>query len=440
MLVAGVLLLAVAALAARAGAGSDPSEARPAGNDYARLALNVLPSGQYGTVPPPAAATGQAQMYDGLTPLSGDVTDADLTEYFKSEHFGTDGQGPTRTEADTPEGVTVVRDAMNVPHITGTTHDAVTVGAGWVTAEDRGLLLEQARFNARVAAVDAPGLQALALISQLASFVPSEQTEQEIAKQAKVLEDAGPKGRAVLHDIDQYVSGINAYYRATGNRAAPWTRNDVFALNALKGQFVGEGGGDEARRSMFLDALEQQLGATKGKQVFDDLREVDDPETPTTLSGRTEFQPPPRSTQGNVVLDSGSLTDSAGAAVPTTATTRAHASNALLVDAQRSSTGHPLMVAGPQIGYFYPGLLLEMDLHGPGIDARGATSAPFPGYVLIGRAQDYAWSLTSAGLDIVDTYVETLCDGSDTKYLYRGSCRDMTMFDAGVLKGSPTAR
>ena len=94
----------------------------------------------------------------------------------------------------------------------------MTVGAGWVLAEDRGLLLEQARFNARVAAVDAPGLQALALISATASFVPSEQTEQEIAKQAKVLEDAGPEGRAVLHDIDQYVSGINAYYRATGNR------------------------------------------------------------------------------------------------------------------------------------------------------------------------------------------------------------------------------
>ena len=65
------------------------------------------------------------------------------------------------------------------------------------------------------------------------------------------------------------------------------------------------------------------------------------------------------------------------------------------------------MVAGPQIGYYYPGLTMEVDLHGPGIDARGATAATI-GYVLIGRSEDYAWSLTSAGLDIVDTYVETL--------------------------------
>ena len=76
-----------------------------------------------------------------------------------------------------------------------------------------------------------------------------------------------------------------------------------------------------------------------------------------------------------------------------------------------------------------------MDLHGPGWSARGATSAPFPGYILIGRREDFVWTLTSAGADIVDIYVETLCDGSDTKYLYKGRCRDMTPFDAGTLDG-----
>ena len=93
------------------------------------------------------------------------------------------------------------------------------------------------------------------------------------------------------------------------------------------------------------------------------------------------------------------------------------------------------MVAGPQIGYFYPGLTMELDLHGPGIDARGVSAATI-GYILIGRSEDYAWSLTSAGLDIIDTYAETLCGGSDTKYEYQGQCRDMQRFDAGVLKGS----
>ena len=47
------------------------------------------------------------------------------------------------------------------------------------------------------------------------------------------------------------------------------------------------------------------------------------------------------------------------------------------------------------------------------------TSAPFPGYIFIGRSQDAAWSLTSAGLDQIDTYVETLCGHSRHQYMFR---------------------
>ena len=53
--------------------------------------------------------------------------------------------------------------------------------------------------------------------------------------------------------------------------------------------------------------------------------------------------------------------------------------------------------------------------------------------MLIGRTQDTAWSLTSAGVDIVDTYAERLCGGSGTRYRYKGSCRRMTTLRAGSL-------
>ena len=111
-------------------------------------------------------------------------------------------------------------------------------------------------------------------------------------------------------------------------------------------------------------------------------------------------------------------------------------SNALLVAGRRSQTGRPLFVAGPQLGTFYPALVYEMDMHGGGIDARGASIPGAGPYVFIGRNQDFAWSLTSANNDIIDTFVETLCDGSDTKYMYKGECRDMTHVDAGVLEGN----
>jgi acyl-homoserine lactone acylase PvdQ len=404
--------------------------------DYSGTALNIIPSGQQGGVPPAADADRQAKMYDGLTPLFGSVSTRDLFRYFKSEKLGTAGQGPLTTERP-KAGLRIVRDGFHVPHIYGRTQDLVTYGAGWALAEDRGLLLEQARYNARVAAVDAPGLDALTLVAGLKTFEPSPQTEAEVAKQSAVLRAAGRKGRAVLHDIDQYVAGINGFYKKHNNPAKPWTRSDIYALNALKGQFVGEGGGDEARRSAFLSGLQSRLGGGKGISVFNDLRERDDPETPVSVDGRVTYPSPTERRRGNVVLDAGSIQRTTVQALAARQAAKAHASNALLVSAKRSRTGHPLMVAGPQIGYFYPGLTLEMDLHGPGYEARGATSAPFPGYMLIGRGQDYAWSLTSAGLDIIDTYVETLCDNSDVKYMYKGQCRSMAFFDAGKLKGTP---
>jgi hypothetical protein len=162
--------------------------------DYAQTALNIIPSGQYGSVPPPAGADAQAQMYDGLTPLFDQVTPADLTTYFKSEQFGVATDGPGTIEAVPRAGVTIERDRFNVPHVTGATHDDGVWAAGWIAAEDRALLLQQARYNARVAAIDAPGLDALGLISGLDSFQPSQQTEAEVAKQTQVLEAAGAEG------------------------------------------------------------------------------------------------------------------------------------------------------------------------------------------------------------------------------------------------------
>lgn len=407
--------------------------------DYASPALDIIPSGQYGSVPAPAQAADQAKMYDGLTPLFGDVRSSDLLRYFKPETLGTPGQAGLRPEPVPRAGLSIMRDAYDVPHIYGASADDVTYGAGWVTAEDRGLLLEQARYDGLVAAVDAPGLSALNLVASLKTFKPSAQTEREVARQTGVLLAAGAKGRLVLHDIDTYLAGINAYFAFTHQPVAPFTRVDIYAFNALKDQFVGEGGGDEAVRSEFLAGLEHRLGARRGMQVFDDLREANDPEAPVSVPGRVRFQAAPRSLSGNVVLDNGSLTVSATAALATEQRYRQKASNILMVSGRRSATHHPIMVAGPQIGYFYPGFTLEMDLHGPGIDVRGAATAPLPGYILIGRGSDFSWSLTSAGLDQIDTYAETLCAHSTHRYLFDGRCLSMHLFDAGTLGGRRVA-
>jgi acyl-homoserine lactone acylase PvdQ len=404
-----------------------------AAKDYALIARDIVPSGEPGSVPVPAGATSQAMMYDGLTPLFNHVTAAQISQFFKPETLGVATPGPVSHETVPHAGVTITRDGFDVPHIVGTTRDDVTWGAGWVLAEDRGLLLNQARYDSLVAAIDAPGVSALGLVAGLQNFKPSAQTETEVAKQTNALLAAGARGHAVLHDIDVYLQGINAYFSAHSPTTKPYTRTDIYAFNALKDQFVGEGGGDEAPRSEFLSGLQHKLGAKRGLAVWNDLRESNDPEAPASVPGHVQLQPPAKSTTGNVVLDNNSLNASATQALATQRDWRGHASNALLVSGARSANHHPLMVAGPQIGYYYPGLTMEVDLQGPGINQRGVTTAPFPGYVFIGRSQDSAWSLTSAGLDQIDTYVETLCGHSTHKYLFDGKCRAMQFFDAGTL-------
>jgi acyl-homoserine lactone acylase PvdQ len=413
------------------------AHASRADHDYAAFSRNIIPSGQLGSVPVPAGADTQEKMYDALTPLFDKVTPGALQSDFKSEGFGVGPDGPGKVETVPFKGVKIVRDRYSVPHVTAKTYDGGIWASGWIAAEDRGLLLTQARYNSRVAIIDAPGLSALSLISGLKSFIPSPATEKATSAETGQLLKAGKDGRRVLHDIDTFAKGVNAYMKQSGSTAAPWTRKDTYALEALKGQFVGQGGGDEARRTQFLSSLTGSLGASTGMQAFNDLRQHNDPEMPHSIDGTFPYEKIPGTTAGNVIIDSGSY--KAVSSLSTGAryvSPPVHASNALLVSAKKSATGRPLMVAGPQIGYYYPGLTYEIDMHAPGLVWRGATSAPFPGYMLIGRGADFAESLTSASGDIIDQYAETLCNGDDHKYLYKGTCRDMTLFDAGVLKGS----
>lgn len=430
--VLGIIGVVTASLAITAG---------PAGaKDYADTALNIVPSGQYGSFPVPAGADAQALLYDGLTPLFDQVTDTDLTKYFKSEALGIGTDGPTTPEPVPNPDVTIERDKFNVPHVRADKPEDGIWAAGWLLAEDRGLLLQQARYNARVDAIDVPGLSGIGLLTSLKNFEPSAKTEKVVARQTQVLKDAGKQGRKLLRDIDSFIAGINDYLAANSPGTEPWTRNDVYAVNAFLGAFFGDGGGDEARRSQFLDGLQDSLGKRKGMSVFNDLRQFRNKEAPTSVDGKFGYGKIPNKAPGSVFIDHDSLE-------PTPAISNArkaerlstspveNSSNTIQINADRSATGNPLLVGGPQVGYFYPGLTYEIDMKAGKLRWRGVTSAPYPGYLLIGRGSDFAVTLTSASGDIIDEYAETLCGGSDTRYRYKGKCRKMKEFDAGTLDG-----
>jgi acyl-homoserine lactone acylase PvdQ len=415
---------------------SIPAAGGAAKRDYAAVALNVLPPGQSGSLLFPATASDQIPLYDGLTPRMGNVAARDLPRFFKPERFGVTGKA-VRVERPRA-GVRIARDRWDVPHVYGKTRADVEFGAGYATAEDRFILMELLRGPGRMAALDVPGIDPFALATAGRQFIPTAATEQRVADQLTLIRSSGAKGRQLYTDVSNYVAGINTYYKRLDQGLRPWTTTDVIAVGSLLGANLGVGGGDETRRALFLDALERRFGPQDGMQMWQDLAQQQ-AVTPVSIDGSFLYgKAVAGDTTGNVVLDDGSFERSG--TVPSSGfnfRSPIGASNALLLARGRSATGHPLFVAGPQVGYTFPELLLELDLHGGGIDARGAS---FPGlsfYVLLGRGKDFAWSATSANSDIVDHYVETLC-GDDLHYLFNGSCREMTTFDAGLLKGTAT--
>jgi acyl-homoserine lactone acylase PvdQ len=411
------------------------------------VARYILPPGNYGGLPFTQNSTDQLPLYSGLTPLRDNITDADIERFFLPEDFQPIGQ--THEEQTGRPGLRLIYDSFGIPHVYGQTRADVAFGAGWTTARDRGLLLQLGRGPARAAVADIPNLDAFSLVTSAQSFVPSAATEELVTRQRQLLVDTyGAEGQQILDDAKAYADGVTAYNQAHGINQPPATVNDVIAVTAFIGSIFGAGGGGEAANADLLAKLQGSLGARTGFEAWDDVMLADDKEAPTTINKRFEYGPLTGGrVTGSVVLDAGSIQSvdpRQPAAEAAAAPAGRQASNWLLTAHQRSASGNTLAVMGPQLGYFYPEIVQQIDLHGPGINSQGIAVPGLAMYILIGRTQDYAWSLTSAGHDVRDVYAERLCepDGSEptrasTHYQFKGECRPLEDFNAGLLNGQP---
>ncbi len=440
--------------------GVDTTEPAPASTED--RAYYILPPGNYGGLPVNDNSLDQLPLYDALTPLRGDVTDDDIDELFLAADF--QPVGDTTEEPTGRAGTTILYDSFGVPHITGETREDLAFGAGWVTARDRALLLDLGRGPSRVAVADVPGIDAFSLVTSAQEFIPSAATEQLVTDQVELLRETyGDEGDEIIADAQAYVDGVNAYREENGVDGAPFTVNDVVAVTAFIGSIFGAGGGGEAGNALFLSELQAALGDELGRSVWEDFMPFDDPEAPTTIEERFDYGAfTGGDVTGSVVIDAGSLVSldpRANTATPqgivsTSASSVVYgaaagprgrtASNWLTIDPDASVNDTTLAVMGPQLGYYYPEIVQQIHLSGPGIEAQGAAVPGLAMYLLIGRTQDYAWSLTSANQDVRDVYAELLCepDGStpttdSDHYEFDGECVPFETFDAGTLGGEP---
>jgi acyl-homoserine lactone acylase PvdQ len=426
----------------------------------------------------PAHNDDQLAMYERLLSATPGVSAANLGLLFKDSSFGVPPGDQARAYSPRP-GLTITRDAAyGVPHIYGDTRAAAMFGTGYAAAEDRLFFMDVLRHTGR---------------GQLSSFIggapgnraqDAEQwriapyTEADLQRQADQLDDLyGEDGRQLQEDADNYLAGVNQYidearldptkmpgeYAAIGRPLGPepWKVTDIIATASLVGGIFGKGGGDELAQMELRRSFVERYGARRGRRLWREWAAYEDADAPTTVRGRRfpyQTQPKRPARGGLALADAGSLRRAQIVAAGPRAAARdarpsgffggalraGGMSNALLISAGESASGRPLAVFGPQTSYFAPEILMEEDIHAPTIDARGAA---FPGvnlFVELGHGPDYAWSATSAGQDITDTFALELCepDGSrptidSDHYRFRGACEPMETLER-VNRWSPT--
>ena len=488
------VLAAAAALTLGAGLAPAGAGAATTGNwsaapvyragDYGGgLVHSILPAGENGLVNAadlaqfeatgtrPAGSQDQLASYANLLYAGPGLTDAQLPSYYNDESFGVKKADITATVTPDPSiPVTIYYDQHHVPHIYGATDQAMAFGAGYAAAHDRLFLMDVLRHygSGTLSAFLGPSCADEQMDHD--QLLTADYTKQQAQAQINALpKEYGAQGKRLVAMGTAYVNGINAYIAATQTNPAllpadyaavaappqPWSNTDIISIASLVGGIFGKGGGGEIRNAALLQYLDRQLGtASAGQAAFTAFKEQNDPAAPTTVAASFPYETPGTVNPATTAMPDNAAAPLSGGPTDTTPGCSLTApdkaalgivasllrlprsmamSNALLVDAAHSATGHPIAVFGPQVGYFAPQILMEEDLHSPGIAAEGAA---FPGIsfvVQLGRGPDFAWSATSAESDVVDQRLELICNPSGgppapqgTYYEFNGQCLPMT--------------
>jgi penicillin amidase len=289
---------------------------------------------------------------------------------------------------------------------------------------------------------------------------------------------------------------LPAEYGLLTTTPAAFTVKDVLAAGVYITRFVAAEGGNEFQNIRMIQLLQQQYGSLdEGLKAFRDLVWLEDPQAVTTIprgdgtfsnqldapGGRDAVlgqmaqwavnlpqtiwkgegtgdaaTPQPCALLSSVPLPlrapgAGGRSISMGKALLHKAQSlraavqgvvgaleylRRHlhgGSHAYALGPSRTRDHGTLLLSGPQLGYSYPTLLVEYEIHGGGYDARGV-SVPLLPVVGIGYSNDIAWGLTTGYSKTIDSFVETICSTAQqaagsckaNQYLHNGAWQDMS--------------
>lgn len=350
----------------------------------------------------------------------------------------------------------IVRDGYGVPHIQASTLTQAFEHAGYAVAQDRLWQMENSRRLARgrMAEVFGPNFFASDREVALTGY-----TDEELRAQLDLLR---PELREVYA---AYAKGVNAWiaeakgagklpagYAANGFEPEPWSEVDSVAIAVRMAQLFGSGGGGELRNLAALQYFRTRQ-PIRGRELdaLDDLLPNNDPRAITTVSPEDD---PLASNPPKMPSWSRADTEKQLAAMPMpsllelvpavrlqafeetqwaaqeTATPYKWGSYAIVVGKERSATGRPWLLSGPQMGHAVPSIVHELSISTPDVKLAGMDVPGVPA-VIIGHTDKLAWGLTTGVADLQDVYY--FQDLGSDRYRLGDAEREVTKVERKVL-------
>lgn len=440
----------------------------------------------------------QMVLYDDLVGAAEPYTDSTLRQYYKNgqpgltsfstytekpkslyprnaldelmEEFMARGYDKPVTYA--PPNTLVARidwDAYHVPHVVGETVEDVTFGLGYATVYSNMFEMLLFRFAGMSGLLQTglhitpmESLDIRSLMEQLMNFQPLNYTRDELLDTFDpLLCDAllGPECQELASAMVAYREGINKAimaryptFKVLEALGIPWPKWEVIdtagAGLAVTGVF-GDPGADQLANLSIFKKIQASVGEEQAPTIFADYKMKHAPLDSTTVTVQEPF-PNPVYADGSDDTGPARYVDEASLAwVDVQAMEKdpakrrlltlekPHTSNWMVVTREKSATGHPLLVGGPQMSYFRPNLFMEFDART--VDNRfQITGVSLPGLFVAafaGSGHDGVWSPTSAVGKTSDIFVEKLCapdgrhpvDPEAKYYWHEGECKAMRL-------------
>jgi penicillin amidase len=343
------------------------------------------------------------------------------------------------------QSVVIYRDTYGVPHIYAKDTYGLFYGYGYSIATDRLFQMEMAKRTVL-------GTVAEVLGAAYVTFdrgVHSNYTPASIQQQYDAL-DQGHK------DIfEGYAAGINTriaevladqanllpkQFTDYGFLPTQWGAFDVVMIfvgtmcNRFSDFPVG------LSNLTLLNNLKLVHTLDDAMKIFNQLQWVNDPGAPTTIPAGTKTSSKKNhkqaakydfnyqnyiSQRATAEMDRASrekeLLSSIGLGI---LAELAPTSNVWLLGKKKTYDGGSILQNGPQFGWWNPGYVYEVGLHGAGFDLVGNSPFGYPA-ILFGHNKHIAWGSTAGLGALVDIYQEQLNPSNPSQYLFNGQYLDM---------------